>query len=77
MQRRSSASKVLHLKPKLFWDGVEDDGGRPVITHDILHKLHHIEFDEEHFEGYQISMHEIKMKLLDDTKENIKRQKME
>jgi hypothetical protein len=77
MQRRSSASKVLHLKSKLFWDGVKDDGVRPVIAHDTLHKLHHIEFDEEHFDGYQILMHEIARKLLDGTKENIKWQKVE
>jgi hypothetical protein len=48
-----------------------------VITHDILHKLCHIEFDEEHFEGYQISMREIARKLVNGTKENIKWQKME
>jgi hypothetical protein len=45
---------VLHLKSKLFWNGVGDDGGRPAIVHDILIKLHCIEFGEEHFEGYQI-----------------------
>jgi hypothetical protein len=38
---------VLHLKSKLFWDGVEDDSDRPVIAHDVLHKLHPIEIDEE------------------------------
>jgi hypothetical protein len=48
-----------------------------VITHDILHKLCHIEFDEEHFEVNQISMHEIARKLVNGTKENIKWQKME
>ncbi len=71
------ASKVLHLKSKLFWDGVEDDSDRPVIAHDVLHKLHPIEIDEEDFEGYQISMREIARKLLDGMKENIKWQKME
>jgi hypothetical protein len=72
VQRRSRASKVLRLKLKFFWNGVEDNGGRPVIVHDILHKLHHIEFGEEHFEGYQILMHKIARKLLDGLKENIK-----
>jgi hypothetical protein len=70
--RRLSASKWIHLKSKFFWNGLEDKGGGPVIVHDILHKLHHIEFGEEHFEGYQIWLHETARKLLDGMKENIK-----
>jgi hypothetical protein len=65
VQRRLRASKVLCLKSKFFWNGVEDNGDRPVIMHDILHKLHHIKCGEEHFVGYQISMHKIARKLLD------------
>jgi hypothetical protein len=34
----------LHLKSKLFCDGIKDDGGRPAIAHGILHKFHNIEF---------------------------------
>jgi hypothetical protein len=61
---------VFPLKSKLFWDGIEDEGDKPAIAHDILCKIHHIELDEEEFADYQRLMREIAGQLLDGTKDD-------
>jgi hypothetical protein len=63
-------NKVFPLKFKLFWDGIEDDGDKPVIAHDILCKLHQIELHEEEFADYQRLMCDIAGQLLDRTKDD-------